>query len=249
MRNTIDQAILQNAVAATGDGTAMPVMELSTAVFQVTGSFSATVNFEGTIDQSTWVSILASNTATGALATTATAAGIYVASVNGMTKVRARVAWTSGTSVTVTCRLSSSAGSMAFNDVEISSLTGALPAGTNNIGDVDIASVTTKSLTQVTGTKAASGDQTLVSAPGASTRIVVVAFVVQNEASTAQTIILGNGTASAAWRCFAQNQGDGLALVFKPGFEWRLTANTLLNLNLSAATTVGYSIAYYTEAT
>ena len=105
----------------------------------------------------------------------------------------------------------------------------------------------TKTLTTITGTVATSGHNPLVAAPGASNRFVVVAFVMQNEAATANTMILEDGS-TAKWRCLGQSQGDGLSMVFQPGREWRLTSNAALQINLSASTAVGYSITYYVEA-
>ena len=99
---------------------------------------------------------------------------------------------------------------------------------------------------QVTGTAATSGDNELIAAPGAGVRIVVTAFVIQNESATATTMILRDGT-TAKWRCLGQNQGDGLAVVLPPGRAWKLTANAALNLNLSGANSCGYSVQYYTE--
>ena len=121
----------------------------------------------------------------------------------------------------------------------------ALPAGTNNIGDVDIAE---KTLVQISGTKNGSGDNSLVATPGAGYRLVVSAFVIQNESSTATTMQLINGTGGAGWRCLGQNQGDGLAMNLPAGRCWKLTENTALILNLSGANACGYSVSYYVEA-
>lgn len=104
------------------------------------------------------------------------------------------------------------------------------------------------SISVVTGTKSSSGDNELVAAPGASTRIVVCWVVIQNESSTATTLILRDGTTSKI-RVLAQNQGDGLTMVFPADARWKLTANTALNLNLSGANSCGYTVGYYTEAT
>jgi hypothetical protein len=97
----------------------------------------------------------------------------------------------------------------------------------------------------VTGTFAAAGANVLIAAPAAGISIYVTAFVIQNEAATAQTMRL-MAAAVAAWRCFAQNQGDGLAMVFPPGREWEIGSAAALNLDLAAATVCGYSIAYFT---
>jgi hypothetical protein len=102
-------------------------------------------------------------------------------------------------------------------------------------------------LTTLGGTKAASGDNELVAAPGENQRIVVTAFVIQNTTATATTLILRSGTTSNAWRVLAQNQGDGLALFLGPLAAWRLNNNEALNLNLSGANTAGYTVQYYVE--
>lgn len=94
---------LQSAVSATADGKAQPVHGKSTVAFQVTGTFTATVTFQGTIDGTNWVSLQAVPVVGGAVVSTAAAAGIWVASCAGLAQVRATVTWTSGTSVTVTC--------------------------------------------------------------------------------------------------------------------------------------------------
>lgn len=65
---------------------------------QVTNTFSATLQFEMTIDGTNWVAVQATSVTTGAVATTATATGIYRFDVVGALSVRARAsAFTSGT--------------------------------------------------------------------------------------------------------------------------------------------------------
>jgi hypothetical protein len=95
-------------------------------------------------------------------------------------------------------------------------------------------------------TKAASGDNALIAAPGASTRIVVSAFTIQNESATATTMVLKSGS-TAKFRWLGHNQGDGLVMAFPPGREWRLGTNEALNLNLDGANSCGYSVVYWTE--
>jgi len=91
----------QSAATATGNGSAMNVAGLGLVGVQLTGTFSATVTFEGTIDGSNWVSLLARLVTDGTTSATATAAGIYQVPAAGLAQVRARVsAYTSG-SVTV----------------------------------------------------------------------------------------------------------------------------------------------------
>lgn len=96
---------LQSAATATGVGTAMPVDRFTTASAQVTISNTATVTFQGTVDGSTWASLvctaLGSSVGTSA---TATATGLYQCNVAGLAFFRANItAYTSGT-VTVKAR-------------------------------------------------------------------------------------------------------------------------------------------------
>ena len=102
-----------------------------------------------------------------------------------------------------------------------------------------------KTLTHICGTVATSGHNSLISAPGDGHNIVVVSFAIQNEAGTANTILLEDGT-TAVKRCHAAKESDGLSQSFAPGHAWVLSNNAALQINLSASTQVGYSISYYT---
>lgn len=102
--------VLQNAVAVTGDGSTLRVFDVEVAYavgcFQITGSFTATINFECTLDGSNWVALECQPVgATASVVTSATAAGIWRFNALGLYAVRARVTWSSGTSVTVTASL------------------------------------------------------------------------------------------------------------------------------------------------
>lgn len=97
------QETLQNAAGATGNGTAFDLCNTATrdayasAILSITGTFSATVTFEGTIDGSNWFSLLGQNMASGVQSATATGTGAFAFNVIGLTKIRARVsAYTSG---------------------------------------------------------------------------------------------------------------------------------------------------------
>jgi hypothetical protein len=100
-------ATLQNAAGATGNGTPLAVAGMSVVVFTVGGASgpNATVTFEGTEDGTNYQSLIAANLGTGMQSGTAsvtTTPTLYVASVGGLTAVRARIsAWVAGT-VTVT---------------------------------------------------------------------------------------------------------------------------------------------------
>jgi pectate lyase len=101
-------------------------------------------------------------------------------------------------------------------------------------------------ITSVSGTIAISGDNTIVAAPGSGLSIYITHLVLQNESTTATTIILKGS--SNLLRCLGQTQGSGLALTFPERREIKLATNTALILNLSGANSVGYSIGYYTGA-
>ena len=88
---------LQDAVAATGNGTALNVAGLARLGLQISGTFVATVTFEVTIDGANWVSLSMTPSAGGAAVTSATAVGLFAAPVSGYAQFRARVsAFTSG---------------------------------------------------------------------------------------------------------------------------------------------------------
>lgn len=124
----------------------------------------------------------------------------------------------------------------------LSKIFGAVFDSVNNWLSVNIG---TRTLTWATSTASASGDNVVVAAD-ATHKIVVKVLVMQNESATPTTLILRDGTTPKI-RLFAQNQGDGLSLVFPRGDELRGTVNTALNLNLSGANICGYSVGYFLE--
>lgn len=93
---------MQNAAAATGNGTSLNVSGFAVAILSVTGTFVGTLTFEVSTDDSTWVAILAHQVGVaGALGTTATTTGDFRVNVAGYKSIRARIsAYTSG-SITV----------------------------------------------------------------------------------------------------------------------------------------------------
>ena len=114
------------------------------------------------------------------------------------------------------------------------------------VSSVVTVGVAEKSLTWVTGTVSASGDTTIISAPG-SLQNKIVFFQIQNESSTATTVIMKFGT-TAKHRVLCQNQGDGVTFIAPAGRAWGVGTTTLLALNLSGANSVGYTVAYFNEA-
>ena len=111
---------------------------------------------------------------------------------------------------------------------------------------VEVIELPTVTLTTVTGTVATSGDNTIIAAPSAGTRIVVHLLKYQLEAATATNVIVKNGSTAIDRTYCAQGQG----YVEQPasGKEIRLADAAALVLNLSGANSVGYRVRYTTEA-
>lgn len=98
-------------------------------------------------------------------------------------------------------------------------------------------------LLSVSGSRNSSGQ--LIPAPSRG-HIVIVAFQIQNESSSATTIVLRNGSSREIWRVLAQNQGDGAGYDFgENGLHLDDAAD--VNWTLSGANSCGYNIMYYIE--
>ena len=89
--------VLHKAAVADANGTEISCAGVSTVCVQVFGTVTtATIYFEGTVDNYTWVGVLGWNRNTGVKALTAAAAGLFVIDVTGLSKFRARLDWTTG---------------------------------------------------------------------------------------------------------------------------------------------------------
>ena len=118
---------MQSAVSATGNGSSLTITGYGTALLQVSGTFSATVTFEASSDAgTTWANISATQIG-GDIVTSTTSIGSFRITCTGFDLLRARVTWTSGTSVTVVGRATN-----AVNAPKIIKLS----TGTNAIGTV-----------------------------------------------------------------------------------------------------------------
>lgn len=110
-----------------------------------------------------------------------------------------------------------------------------------------------KTLVPASGQATASGNTTIVSAPGAGVRIYVFAiYVASVNQTTSRLAYWRDGAAgSELWRHRMQTPADVMGgnnlAVTPPGYLFRLTANTALVLNLSAAFNCDYSLSYWTE--
>lgn len=107
MNPKTEYRVLHAAAVADANGTVIPCDGISTVCVQVFGTVTtATIYFEGTVDNYTWVGVLGWNRNTGVKALTTTAAGLFVIDVTALSAFRARLDWTAG-SVDVVARASS----------------------------------------------------------------------------------------------------------------------------------------------
>lgn len=96
-------ATLQNAQTGNANGTSLNVLGMASVVFTMTvSSFTGTVNFEGSEDNSNWSPLLVVPAGGTSTVTTATAAGQWTASCAGLQSVRARTSGVSAGNTTVT---------------------------------------------------------------------------------------------------------------------------------------------------
>lgn len=106
-----------------------------------------------------------------------------------------------------------------------------------------------KTILSAGGSAASSGDNTIVAAGTA--RIKVCAFSLTTLSTTAMTCIFKSSTTTELWRVVLQaptgvSAGANLATPV-PGWLFATASATLLNLNLSSANAVHWSVSYYDE--
>lgn len=126
--------IMQAGATGTGNGTAISPTQLddgalSVLTMQITGISGDTITFEGSIDGTNFVAMQARNLNTQALATTATANGLYRANIAGIKSFRARVSTYGAGTIYVygLATANGEAGHMAI---------AAIAAGENHVGEV-----------------------------------------------------------------------------------------------------------------
>lgn len=97
----------------------------------------------------------------------------------------------------------------------------------------------------VTVNATASGDTTVIAAPGASVSIHVCKGSIHNRDASAVVATLQDGAGGTArWRAELAPEGGGSTFDFGSR-GWKLTANTLLNVSLSGAGSVDVNITEY----
>jgi len=121
---------MQNAVTANGNGTTLNVNEYATAVLEIRGTFSATINFECSIDGTNWYPVLATKN-DGIISSSCSTAGLYEIKVAAWKSIRARVSGYVSGNVTVVGKVSP-----LVNAEKSMQLTGSLPSGNEHVGQV-----------------------------------------------------------------------------------------------------------------
>lgn len=97
---------LQDAAAADGNGAAAALAGYNAALLVVAGTFSATVSFEGSIDEATYFAVGLTPADGGAVETSTTAAGYWAlpTTLLALSSLRAVVSGYASGTVTVTLR-------------------------------------------------------------------------------------------------------------------------------------------------
>ena len=130
-RLQVIQHTFHSAVVTNTNGAAMDVSQLPKVGIQVEGIVTATVTFQGTIDNETWYAVEAVNRNDGSKSTSTTSDGIFSLSVAEFKMVRCPISsWVSGTITVKAIGLESGIADPA--DVAVSDIT---------TGTVDVANV------------------------------------------------------------------------------------------------------------
>lgn len=105
--------------------------------------------------------------------------------------------------------------------------------------------ISSRPILAVTGVLSATGDTTIIAAPGSGLSIRLSSILLQLESSVSLVVLLRQTNATNLKRFAPINIGDGLLIQYSRGTEFVLTANTGLVLNLSTGTsTISYSFEY-----
>ena len=149
------------------------------------------------------------------------------------------------------------AGTNNIGDVDVLTLP-SIPAGTNNIGDIDVLTLpainqhvapavvsSTQGPTRINVT--ASGDTTLLAAPGGGLSIYVTGIMASNQAGSKIRALVREGAAGTI-RGGGTLASNGGGYVFPYAPAWKLPANTALVANLSAAGDVDYTVHFFVAA-
>ena len=223
-----------------GSGTVMPVAGLSVVGLQVSGSFTATVTFQGTVDMSNWIAVQAANLNNGAVGSTATAAGLFSLPVAGLSAIRAVISSHSTGTVTVKAIGTVAAAGMTLADIDIAGTetvtVGTLPSSIQGAGNPTVDSYNTALINA-----AAAADQALVATPGANKQIWVYGLYMMADTG-AGTVTLQDSDNTALSGTMAVSDEGGWVLPISGNFAmpWlKVTTNKALEADCATCTIDG----------
>lgn len=226
---------LHNAATASGNGVQVSTQDMAVLGLQLSGTFVATVYFEGTADDVNWVAVQGANAETGVKSTSATASGIYKIPVSGLRQFRARLVWTSGTSITVKACVSEAGDSGLLWDIE------AVVSGT--ITEANSADI--KTAVQVID-NFISGSKGLVTEDNSASILSAVKTWAVNDLATSGVVTyVGKEQADGTWYIVKLDETSGLAVTHATILN-NPTATTYAVAWAARATTISYGA--YSEA-
>jgi hypothetical protein len=103
----------------------------------------------------------------------------------------------------------------------------------------------------LSSTVSASGDTTLVAAPGASSFISIPWFRLANESATETTVLLKSGASTQRFRAVLAPKGSAgfsVEMAFPVNMPLEIATNEALVINLGGANAIGYSFSYFVKA-
>jgi len=211
------------SLAAAAATATLAVNGASGTAIQITGTFVATLQFEGTVDGTNWVSLFSTPNGTATTVTSATAVGMWLAKSGGFSQIRVRAsAYTSGTAV-VTIRAGQGTGNVTIDT----------PVRLNQ----------TRALSDSQGTTCTTVAATSVlAAGGAGVFHDLANITIINGAATATVATLSDGTKTYLYP-LAAAIGSG-CVISLPTPRKATTANVAWTVALSVASTVQVHLDY-----
>jgi hypothetical protein len=144
--------------------------------------------------------------------------------------------------------------SLAVSNLDLGATADA--AATSDTGTFSLIALFKRYLARIWATKiqtasaiSTSGDNTVIAAPAAGTRLVISALRIQNESATATTVLIKAGAGTTLARLRTATDGSGVSEVYPFGTELRLAAATAFVINLSGANAHGVSVQHWVENT
>lgn len=255
---------LQNAAAATGNGSTINTTGLSAVMIYTSGTFSATISFEVSVDGTNFVSVVAGGVGTGSASGNTTASGTaFRVPVSGTQLFRARISsYTSGNVTVVGLGIADGAAqtpvvtlgsTSTWSDTITSALNIFTQSGTNTqgvdaIGYGAINTTTAQMLRTpnkfITFTISASSSETTIWTPTSGKKFRFMGFSLFSDTATVLTF-KDNTAGTTIWK---DGVGANSRAVNPPMGNGILSAaaNNLLTLTCGTAATVN-GVAFGTE--